>query len=509
MSEHAQGRTLEHLPYIAPRNLDLIQHELDNGDGAVIHRTSDMTRPYSLEVVAHSTSMNAEARLCLSSSFVFAGSTDHSEVRRIQDCYLETIRGFGLGALGITPTFVNGDKKSMKLAFDDAKTSVTTWYKPGDGKPYTIYVANDKRDGQNNKVTSTAPVYNPENLDQAIASYMKLVSIVDYALSGIALPKYIVDYVEHRTVSRRQNQKHRKASSEKDAKIELTKAEQEAAALDDRYRPTVPNPNARLDQVHGIDQDSQAKIGDRLLAFRNPELARLWQVDSSDGIIIYGDRGTGKTMLATALANELGARLWQINPSDLVDSYVGKSALKTREMLQNVCKVSKLGPVVLLFDEIDGVVTNNEDQNTERDAVLTEIKTGLANIAANYPNVLPIATTNHMERVDGTLRRPGRFGLSIYMERPDDNARRQILLDHINLDEIDDQRIFETMEPEEFEKLVHSTRGLTGVEIAEVIANCRRQKFAQHVKFGNFPGSITLDDILQEVSVYMGQSHEF
>lgn len=512
MSGPDSGRTLEALPFVSVRGLADIEAQITNEGAAVIHRNATMDRPYSLEVVAFKQVYRDVPRLCLDGTFMLSRAIDSAEARGLQARYIDDLKLLNLGDFGIRSSYENGNKKSLKLGFEDDKTTVTTWFTPGERPPFLFKVSNNKRDGQNSMVSSMPARFESETLESRIVEYMKLLSIIDKVL-GSPQNEYRVGFVEAASIpgkgNRSRSRGQHKSQQEKEAKQGNQKLETELASLDEKYRSTVPNPEADLDKVHGLSPDALKKIEEKILAIEHPDMARLWGVSSNGGILLYGEPGTGKTMLATAISTRLKARLWQIRGSDIIEKWIGNSAKNVTSLIESAKKYSKYKPIVILMDEIDALITNGKEQNTERDSVLGEFKQGLEDLAKNAPRVLVIGTTNHPEKVDKALRRPGRFDQAVYMELPDEKARTAILLDHISMDSIQDQRVFEETEKIDFSKLAHLTRGMTGADIASIIQNCRLSKFREHVANGTYPGAISQEDIETQIYIFSGQSREF
>jgi SpoVK/Ycf46/Vps4 family AAA+-type ATPase len=513
MSDPSLGRALESLPAIAVDNVDLIAERVAQDQIVTIHRFATMKSAYSIEVQAQKRRLHDVARFCLYGKFAFPETTDVSSIRALQASYLQDIRGLNLGEFGISPTYENGNKKSLKLAFDDGETSLTTWYEPGAKPPYLIHLSNDRRDGQSNMVTSLPPKFEKETIETHIVNYMKALSIIDKVMGGSGTD-FAVSFLEQRPHARRERGKQPGAREQK-AKAEVStnkareRALEEAAALDDKYRPNLPNPNAKLADVHGIDADSRHKINQRITTFKHPKLAKQWGVESSGGILFYGPAGTGKTMSATAISNEIGGRLWIIDGPDIINRFVGESSANVENIFDEAVKVSNLGPLVLMFDELDAIIMNDPSQSSERTAAQGLFKRRLEQVASSEPNILVLATTNHPDRIDKALKRPGRFDLQVYMPEPDDAARRDILLHFISMDEVQGERMFDDTVNFSFDRLVELTRGMTGAEISQIIKSCKLAKFNEHAQTNMHPGPINQRDIAEAISAFQEQSKEF
>jgi cell division protease FtsH len=150
------------------------------------------------------------------------------------------------------------------------------------------------------------------------------------------------------------------------------------------------------------------------------------------GIILHGPTGTGKTMLAKALAGQAGVEFHRLSGAALTSVYQNGTSTRVRELFSNVKKRLKNpnAPAVVFIDEIDGVavaresgLNKSEDRNSGVTALLHEIGV----LFEQHPNVVVIAATNRLHALDDALKRPGRLGLHIAMPDPDRAVREQIL----------------------------------------------------------------------------------
>ncbi|HXR49680.1 MAG TPA: AAA family ATPase [Verrucomicrobiae bacterium] len=516
MSDTIAGRALE-LPHVQVNNPDLIAECLDDGKIAVVHRHATMEKPYEVEVTATRHIANDVGHLSLHASFAFNETVIPSQIATLRERYLPEIKGLFLGSAGIGATYVGNEKKSLRLAFDDGKTSITTWFSRGGVPPYHFYASNNRRDGlNNNRISSSPPKFERATLEEDLANYMRLLSVVDRVLGGSS-SKYTIDFIEQRSPRQQQRTSSKRSKNQHASKPEGNQSEQAqantklrelATSLNEKYAPRLPNPNARLEDIHGIDPNDWEKLEERILVFSNPELAKQWNVKSGGGILLLGPAGTGKTMTAAAICNKIGARIWQVDGPDIVNMYVGNSAKYTAALFENAVKVSKLGPLVLLFDEIDSVVVS-KDMHAERASVLGQFKKDLAYMANQVPNVLVIGTTNHAENLDEAFIRSGRFDVKIYMKHPDERTRLQIFMDHITLDEAQGTRQFDETAKFDFAALAKSTDGMTGADIALIVKNCRYKKFRAHVQGSIHPGSISQHDIINQINIFREQPQAF
>jgi transitional endoplasmic reticulum ATPase len=184
-----------------------------------------------------------------------------------------------------------------------------------------------------------------------------------------------------------------------------------------------------LDRIGGLHHVVE-QFRDVVAAFTHPERMEFFGARAPRGILLYGPPGTGKTTLARALAAEVGARLVEVQTPDLVTKWLGDSAKHMRQVFEGV--KSEKRPVVLLFDEFDSVVSYVSDGSTsgadqERNSMAGVFKQQMNDLLDTNPRAIVVATTNYLDRIDGSLIRSGRFDLRIEVPLPDETGRREIL----------------------------------------------------------------------------------
>ena len=214
-----------------------------------------------------------------------------------------------------------------------------------------------------------------------------------------------------------------------------------------------------FDDVAGEDEakESLKEIVDYL---HNPD--KYTQVGASmpKGILLVGPPGTGKTMLAKAVAGEAEVPFFSISGSEFVEMFVGMGASKVRDLFK---QAKEKAPCMVFIDEIDAIGKKRDGQmggNDEREQTLNQLLTEMDGFEGNN-GVMILAATNRPESLDPALTRPGRFDRRVPVERPDLQGREAILKVHAKKSKVADDVNFHT--------IARMASGASGAELANIV----------------------------------------
>ena len=194
------------------------------------------------------------------------------------------------------------------------------------------------------------------------------------------------------------------------------------------------------------------------IPMRHPELFKHLGIEPPKGVLLYGPPGVGKTLLAKALANEIGAYFIAINGPEIMSKFYGESEARLREIFQ---EAEKNAPAIIFIDEIDAIAPKREEVVGEVEKRVVAQLLTLMDGLKERGRIVVIGATNRIDAVDPALRRPGRFDREIEIPPPDKRARKEILLVHTrNVPLADDVNI---------DELAEITHGYTGADLAALV----------------------------------------
>ncbi len=218
-------------------------------------------------------------------------------------------------------------------------------------------------------------------------------------------------------------------------------------------------PDVTYDDVGGLKQEI-SKVREMIeLPLRHPEIFDRLGIDPPRGVLLHGAPGTGKTLLAKAVANESGSNFVAINGPEVMSKYVGEAEKKIRELFK---EAEENAPTVIFIDEIDAIAPKREEVTGEVERRVVAQILALMDGLKERGKVIVIGATNRVDALDPALRRPGRFDRELELRVPDREGRYEILQIHT--------RGMPLEEDVNMNKIADITHGFVGADLA---ALCR------------------------------------
>lgn len=215
-----------------------------------------------------------------------------------------------------------------------------------------------------------------------------------------------------------------------------------------------------MDNVAGMVEEKN-ELQEVVEFLKNPKKFRDMGARIPKGIILVGAPGTGKTLLAKAVAGEAKVPFYSISGSDFVEMYVGVGAARVRDMFEEAKKNS---PCIIFIDEIDAVArrrgTGLGGSHDEREQTLNQMLVEMDGFAQNQ-GIIVMAATNRVDILDPAIMRPGRFDRKIVVGKPDVAAREAILKLHA-----ENKRLAEDVD---LHRVAQTTPGYTGADLENLL----------------------------------------
>ena len=216
----------------------------------------------------------------------------------------------------------------------------------------------------------------------------------------------------------------------------------------------------KFSDVAGVDEAKQ-ELQELVDFLQNGDKYRKIGAKIPKGVLLVGSPGTGKTLLAKAVAGEAGDPFLSMSGSEFVELYVGVGASRVRDLFN---QAKRQAPCIIFIDELDAIGksrgSNPNGGNDEREQTLNQLLTEMDGFDGNE-GVILLAATNRPEILDPALRRPGRFDRQVLVDRPDRSGRIEILKVH--------SRKVILGENVDLEKIATQTAGFAGADLANLV----------------------------------------
>lgn len=208
------------------------------------------------------------------------------------------------------------------------------------------------------------------------------------------------------------------------------------------------------------EDEAKENLSEVVDYLHNPNKYKEIGASMPKGILLVGPPGTGKTMLAKAVAGEANVPFFSMSGSEFVEMFVGMGASKVRDLFR---QAKEKAPCIVFIDEIDAIGKKRDNQlstNDEREQTLNQLLTEMDGFEGNN-GVIILAATNRPESLDPALTRPGRFDRRVPVELPDLKGREAILQVHA--------KKIKVAEDVDFNKIARMASGASGAELANIV----------------------------------------
>ena len=216
----------------------------------------------------------------------------------------------------------------------------------------------------------------------------------------------------------------------------------------------------KFSDVEGVDE-AEENLQEIVDYLHNPEKYREIGASMPNGVLLVGPPGTGKTMLAKAVAGEADVPFFSMSGSEFVEMFVGMGASKVRDLFR---QAKEKAPCIVFIDEIDAIGqkrnSGNLGGNDEREQTLNQLLTEMDGFEGNS-GVIILAATNRPESLDPALTRPGRFDRRVPVELPDLQGREAILKVHAKKVKVEDNI--------DYSAIARMASGASGAELANIV----------------------------------------
>ncbi|MCL2192130.1 MAG: ATP-binding protein [Treponema sp.] len=249
-------------------------------------------------------------------------------------------------------------------------------------------------------------------------------------------------------------------------------------------------PDISFDDIAGLEDVKQTIRRRVINAIKHPEIYEANKKRAGGGVLMFGLPGTGKTMIAKAVANEVNAKFYSIKCSDIVSKWVGDTEKNIKELFDTARKEKV---AVIFFDEFDGLAPSRSTRSTVMPRAVNELLNQIDGFSKPDNILLLLAATNRPWDIDSGILRSGRFSERIEIPLPDADARRYILKRNFA-----DLPIAEDLD---FDDLVAKTDNFNGADIAEFCNRCTDARIERQVEIKEAGGDYN-NEIITKNDIY-------
>ena len=228
------------------------------------------------------------------------------------------------------------------------------------------------------------------------------------------------------------------------------------------------------------------------LPLKHPILFRRLGIDPPKGVLLHGPPGTGKTMIAKAVASETNAHFSSINGPEIISKYYGESEKALREIFD---EATQNAPAIIFIDELDSIAPKREDVTGEVERRVVAQLLTLMDGMHGRDNVIVIGATNRRDAIDQALRRPGRFDRELEIGVPDKEGRREIVDIHTRGMPISDDF--------EIEWVLENSYGFVGADINALVREAAMKALRRYLPEIDLDEEEIPAEVLEKMEVKM------
>lgn len=260
---------------------------------------------------------------------------------------------------------------------------------------------------------------------------------------------------------------------------------------------SIERPTTKFEDIGGmtkVKEEIRLKI---IHPITHSELYKAYGKKTGGGILLYGPPGCGKTHIARATAGEVNAKFISVGINDVLDMWMGNSEKNLHKIFELARKNT---PCVLFFDEVDALGANRSDmKNSTGRHLINQFLAEMDGLDASNEGVLILAATNAPWHLDPAFRRPGRFDRIIFVQPPDEEARKQILDIHLKGKPLKD---LDTTD------VVSKTKEFSGADLKSLVDVVVEDKLTEAMKTG-IPAPIVTKDFSSAVKRVVPSTKEW